>query len=192
MFEAAIRILEEEGLEALTTNHIAARAGVGIGTLYQYFPNREALLEALVRREIAAVFESLERLREQAAQGARAPGTAPADGEDPLRRIVRALLGALDGRLRARRALMVAIVRSGRFEALLAETDGLTAALLARAGAADPADALNGFVLSRAVGGAIRGALLRDETLLRDPAFEEALVRLIAGFVRPAAGPPPP
>ena len=39
MFEAAIRILEDEGLDALTTNHVAARAGVSIGTLYQYFPN---------------------------------------------------------------------------------------------------------------------------------------------------------
>ncbi len=180
MFEAAIRILEEEGLEALSTNAIAARAGVSIGTLYQYFPNREALLEALVRREITVVFEALARLREQAP-----PAEAP---EEHLRRIVNALLGALDGRLRARRALIIAIVRSGQFETLLAETDTLTAALLAPAGDAGETARLNGFVLSRAVGGAIRGALLRDEGMLRDPAFEAALVRLIGGFLEQPAG----
>ncbi|MEZ5651581.1 MAG: helix-turn-helix domain-containing protein [Burkholderiaceae bacterium] len=176
MFEAAIRILDAEGLEALTTNRIAATAGVSIGTLYQYFPNREALLEALTRREIAAVFDALARLRDEGRAEA-------ATQEARLRAFVRAILGALDGRLHARRALMVAIVRSGRFEALLAETDALTVALLADSGAATPADALDGFVLSRAVGGAIRGALLRDASMLRSPAFEDALVRLIAGYL---------
>lgn len=175
IFEAAVRILEADGLDALTTNRIAALAGVSIGTLYQYFPNREALLEALARREIASVFESLARLRQ-----ADAPATSR---DERLRQIVRALLGALDGRLRARRALMMAIMSSGRFEAVLAQTDSMTAALVARAGPVSEADALNGFVLSRAVGGAVRGALLRDETILREPAFEEALLRLIAGFL---------
>ena len=44
---ATARILEREGYEALTTNAIARVAGVGIGTLYQYFETKEAIVEAL-------------------------------------------------------------------------------------------------------------------------------------------------
>jgi AcrR family transcriptional regulator len=46
----AARILEEEGLAGLTTNRVAERAGVSIGSLYQYFPARDAILAELVRR----------------------------------------------------------------------------------------------------------------------------------------------
>ena len=49
--EGAARILETSGLSALTTNRIAEVAGVSIGSLYQYFPNRDAVLAALIRRE---------------------------------------------------------------------------------------------------------------------------------------------
>ena len=41
IIEAAARILETQGLDGLTTNHIAATAGVSIGSLYQYFPNKQ-------------------------------------------------------------------------------------------------------------------------------------------------------
>lgn len=44
------RILEQHGPEALTTNRIADVAGVSIGTLYQYFPNKDALVGALQDR----------------------------------------------------------------------------------------------------------------------------------------------
>ncbi|RDV36467.1 TetR/AcrR family transcriptional regulator [Bradymonadaceae bacterium TMQ3] len=53
LIEATARILEDEGPEALTTNRVAEVAGTSIGSLYQYFPNKEALLAALVERELA-------------------------------------------------------------------------------------------------------------------------------------------
>ncbi len=53
--EAAARILETEGQAGLTTNHIARRAGVSIGSLYQYFPDKNAVLAAIVRRERATL-----------------------------------------------------------------------------------------------------------------------------------------
>ena len=52
MLEAATRILEKDGMEGLTTNAIAAKAGVCIGTLYQYFPHKEAILDALAAQEL--------------------------------------------------------------------------------------------------------------------------------------------
>ncbi|MEZ5947272.1 MAG: TetR/AcrR family transcriptional regulator [Hyphomonas sp.] len=51
ILEAAAHILEAEGLEGYTTNAIAKRAGVSIGSLYQYFPNKDAVTAALVRSD---------------------------------------------------------------------------------------------------------------------------------------------
>src|ERR1700759_877671 len=59
MFEAAMRLIEEGGLENVTTNAIADRAGVSIGTLYQYFDDKQSLLEALTQRELAAMRERM-------------------------------------------------------------------------------------------------------------------------------------
>lgn len=47
ILEATTYILIEDGYEALTTNHVAARAGVSIASLYQYFPNKESLVATL-------------------------------------------------------------------------------------------------------------------------------------------------
>jgi AcrR family transcriptional regulator len=45
--------LELHGFEGFNTNAIAERAGVSIGSLYQYFPNKDALLSDLIEREVA-------------------------------------------------------------------------------------------------------------------------------------------
>lgn len=60
VLEAAARILETRGLAACTTNAIAERAGVSIGSLYQYFPNRDALTVALIERETAQLVADIE------------------------------------------------------------------------------------------------------------------------------------
>ena len=48
VLEASAQVLGEVGLEATSTNKIAARAGVAVGSIYQYFPNKEAIFDALV------------------------------------------------------------------------------------------------------------------------------------------------
>jgi AcrR family transcriptional regulator len=53
IIEASARILADDGVGQLTTNRIAVRAGVSVGSLYQYFPNRQAIVRALVERELA-------------------------------------------------------------------------------------------------------------------------------------------
>jgi AcrR family transcriptional regulator len=55
---AASEILEKDGPGALTTNNIAARAGVSIGSLYQYFANKEEILEEVFREQADRDFES--------------------------------------------------------------------------------------------------------------------------------------
>jgi AcrR family transcriptional regulator len=58
ILDAAVRILKREGFQAITTNRVAEVAGVSIGSLYQYFPDRPAILEALHQRHI----EEIDRL----------------------------------------------------------------------------------------------------------------------------------
>jgi AcrR family transcriptional regulator len=54
ILEAAAQILERNGLDALNTNDVADRAGVSIGTLYQYFPDKHAILIAAAKRDLGA------------------------------------------------------------------------------------------------------------------------------------------
>ncbi|HXQ13713.1 MAG TPA: helix-turn-helix domain-containing protein [Caulobacteraceae bacterium] len=50
--EAAAQILERDGADAFSTGSVAERAGVSIGTLYQYFPDKQAILAAAAKREL--------------------------------------------------------------------------------------------------------------------------------------------
>lgn len=63
ILEAAARILEVGGLAAFNTNAVADRAGVSVGSLYQYFPGKEALLTALIRRKRSELMAGIERER---------------------------------------------------------------------------------------------------------------------------------
>lgn len=60
ILEAAAHILEERGLEGFNTNAVAERAGASIGSLYQYFPNKDALTAALIRQHAERLLASLD------------------------------------------------------------------------------------------------------------------------------------
>lgn len=74
---AAIQVLLADGVARLTTTRVAERAGVSVGTMYQYFPNKEALLFALVKERLEAVAAAME---EAAAGLAHRPLAAISDG----------------------------------------------------------------------------------------------------------------
>ena len=57
IIEAAARILEKCGHAGFSTNIVAERAGVSIGSLYQYFPQKDALIGALITRETSLLME---------------------------------------------------------------------------------------------------------------------------------------
>jgi AcrR family transcriptional regulator len=66
IFEASIQVLLTDGMHRLTTTRVAERAGVSAGTLYQYFPNKHALLYAVLARHLDGIASAVE----VAAQGA--------------------------------------------------------------------------------------------------------------------------
>lgn len=68
VLEAAAHVFERQGYAAGTTNHIAQRAGVSIGTLYQYFPNKDAILVELARRHLLETAEMFSGLLEHVRQ----------------------------------------------------------------------------------------------------------------------------
>ncbi len=59
LLDATARVLTREGYDRASTNRIAATAGVSVGSLYQYFPNKEALVAALVARHNRQMLELL-------------------------------------------------------------------------------------------------------------------------------------
>jgi AcrR family transcriptional regulator len=77
ILEATIQVLLQIGKERLTTTRVASRAGVSVGTLYQYFPNKSALLQAALKRHMAEVTDAVERVcEEQQGQTLRDMATA--------------------------------------------------------------------------------------------------------------------
>ncbi len=85
LLEAAARVLSSQGYAGATTNRIAAKAGVSIGSLYEYFPNKDSLLVALMEAHIAEG----QRILSAAADLALRPGTRL---RDAVGRFVRAMI----------------------------------------------------------------------------------------------------
>ncbi len=187
IFGATAQIVENDGDTALTTNRIAQVAGVSIGTLYQYFPSREAVLLAMVERERERVQRELQQMLDDALARQR-----------PVREVVQDMVRLLvsafgtGGRSRVRRAMVRLgwrVDQHDRFTAALregAERNAMVLARLVEAGDASvrpPTPAMM-FVATRAVMGAIRSASLENSLLLGQPAFEDELVRMLWGLLR--------
>lgn len=178
---ATAQILERDGPEAATTNAIAARAGVSIGSLYQYFGNRSALFEALAGRHVEQV------------RGILADALADLIRE-PLEPAVEGLLAALISSHRVNPRLDQALHRLMPAGAgILDESEDFAATMAATAIRTRPDldiedPELAGRVLVLAVGGVIRTTLRLQPERLSDPAFERTLVDLVMGFLERQRG----
>ena len=179
ILEAAAQILESDGLATFTTNAVAERAGVSIGTLYQYFGDKNAVLLALARQELAAALAEVTR----ALQGEDDPTV-----EGRVRAMIRAMIHAFRGRQRARKAVVQAILAQGLGIELMAPVASFIATASAAIGSG-PEAKLPGlssqqlFVLSRSALGVIRAAVLEEQPFLRSRGFEDELVRMVVAYL---------
>lgn len=62
LLEASVRVLERDGPEAFTTSRVAEVAGVSVGSLYQYYPNKASLLFCLHEREARQTWSEIEAI----------------------------------------------------------------------------------------------------------------------------------
>lgn len=177
MLEAALQLLASGDVDSLTTNAVAAKAGVSVGTLYQYFQDKHALLDALAERELAA-------MSEQALQALQASPTVPGER---IRRVVRASLGTYGGNSRVHRRLIEhALTHTGgeRLSPLYAH---LRQAFVSE-GVAVPGEAplrlseAQAFVLTHALAGVLRTLAASDAPPPLGE-VEDALVMLALSFV---------
>jgi AcrR family transcriptional regulator len=173
---ATAHILERDGPDGATTNAIAERAGVSIGSVYQYFGSREALFEELTRRHVAQMQAALAQALTELLRA-------------PLEQAIHRLMAALIAAHRINPRLDHALQRMAPISAnLLDEFELLGASMAATAirsrgdlGVDDP-DRV-GWLLVTAVGGVIRASLRQRPEVISDPQLERDLADLVLGFL---------
>lgn len=179
--EAGARILERHGYEALTTNHVAELAGVGIASLYEYFPNKHALTAEVVRHVLDGLLADL---------GASTQLITSAPPEDAMR----AWLGAMYAAVAKRRAVVTVIVQEVPFlwaipaveqaRTLLFALARSTRDLGARERGAPPLSDATLYLLATMTGAAVL------EAVLRPPAAHspDELIAALADIILRATG----
>ena len=169
--EAAARILDRQGWGRFTTNAVAEVAGVSIGSLYQYFPNKLALVETILRRHFDEVLSALRFANEHTSRMERIEG------------LVSGMITAHSVHPSLHRVLLEDVPRGKISKSIHQnfETEywKLYTKLIAASevSGANPRSVVRAQVLSAAIAGVIHDAARRGT--LRSPAFEQELVHLV-------------
>jgi len=184
LLEATARVLMKEGYDRASTNKIAAVAGVSIGSLYQYFPSKEALVAAVIDRHM---HEMLQVFRDALIKVATLPMEVAA------RELVAVMFDAHRVNPKLHRVLAEQIPRTGRLENIEAidrEAHALVRGYLeAHRDELDIADPdVAAFVCVTAVEALTHAAVVRrPEMILTDEKAErlvDDVTRLVVRFLR--------
>jgi AcrR family transcriptional regulator len=177
---AAARIFVREGYARATTNRIAEAAGISVGSLYQYFPGKDALAVALLRRHRARILESVAR------------HLADVDDESlevRVRELIRGLLEAegLDPGLHS--VLIENVLRTSARAEMMGFEEMLERVIVDRLKAArDDVKVLDlelaAFLLVRATMSITHGAVVDRPELAKDPRLVAEMTRMIVGYLR--------
>lgn len=171
--QAGARILSDEGWAGFTTNRIAELAGVSIGSLYQYFPDKLSLVDAIRHRHLDDSIMVMRRVR--------ADGLPPKEFADQLVQAVVAVHSVYPG---LHRVLLDEAPSSEEYRNPNSEFEIEYLSYYAKAVATyrkrqpNAADHATGRVLSDAIDGVIHNAARRGA--IDDPAMQKELVRLVA------------
>jgi len=180
ILEAAAQLLVELRYARMTTAKVAARAGVSVGSLYQYFPSKDALVGALVARKFARVEPVMRDMI------ARTEGRPL---EDRVRTIIAATLAdkAENPALNQALAEQMPHVDGIDYKAAMSEAAvGMIRAVLEQHRAEIAVDDLEfaAFILVHAVEGVVSATLLSTPVALGDPRLVDGLVRMAMGYLR--------
>lgn len=185
LLAATARVLVKEGYDRASTNKIAEAAGVSIGSLYQYFPSKEALVAAVIERHMG---EMMDLVRSSFMRVAGLPLA------DAARELVRVMIDAHRLAPRLHRVLVEQIPRVGNLEQI--ESFDADAASLVRAyleshrSEIDVVDLdLAAFVAVTSVEALTHAAVLRRPALLEDERFREEVAAMVVRYLRGGAAP---
>ena len=171
IFEASIQVLLSDGLVRLTTTRVAERAGVSVGTMYQYFPHKQALIHALNERYLQVLAGRIE-------DACRKQHGAPV--AQMVERLVRTYWQAKTARPEVTRVLYQSVVELDNrslIEAFSRRVDAATAAMFASASDAVFADLHTvNLTLLTSIFGTVRSVFERD---LPAPEADAVLGQLI-------------
>ncbi len=181
IFEATIQLLLVNGPHRLTTTRVAQRAGVSVGTMYQYFPHKQALIYALNERYLDALAGKIELT-------CRSKHGAPLD--DMVEALIETYWRVKTERADVTRALyrsVVEIDNEALIEAFAARVDAATGAMLASASDATFAD-LNtvNLTLVTVIFGTVRNAFERELTPTAADALHRQLTLMCRSYLRAA------
>jgi AcrR family transcriptional regulator len=175
--DAAAQVFAEYGYVAGTTNRIAEHAGLSIGTLYQYFPNKDAVLRALMDSHVDA---GAALLTERLSVG------LPEKLDDALRIFVRATIDNHRENPRLHRVLFEEAPRAPAFLARLHELEELTVNATEQLLDRHPQVQIGGRLSARMVVATIESLVHRLITA-PDPVepqeLEDEMVALLAGYL---------
>lgn len=180
---ATARILVRDGYDALTTNRVAQEAGASVGSLYQYFASKEALVAALLDQHVERTMAQL--------RGAM-PSLLLLPPHEVVPRFLQLMIEShrIDPKLH--RVFMEELPRIGHFaktEAFMEECMVMGEAYL-RAHAAEigPQNhALTAFLLAHVIEALTHAAMHSRPELLSTPEFASEVSRMILGYLAPHA-----
>jgi AcrR family transcriptional regulator len=181
ILDATIQVLLSVGKERLTTTRVAMRAGVSVGTLYQYFPNKSALLQAALRRH-------LEHTRDAVAGVAESLKGAPV--EEMMATIATAFLAAKMREPKMGVALYSVSSDVDGFSVareISDESQGMVAALLKTAKERVAEPEVVASVLLGAIGGVSRRLVESKDPERSYPAFRSELDAMVRGYAKQVA-----
>jgi AcrR family transcriptional regulator len=179
LLDATARVLQRDGYDHTSTNRIAEAAGVSIGSLYQYFPSKEAIVAALVEREVEAQF---------AIVASKMAEVLDAPLDVAVRALIEAFVACHRLHPRLHKVLTEEVPRVGALKRVV-EVEQRAEQLL-RAGLEhrrselrlrDPA--MTAFLLMNAVEGVLHGALLYSPKLIDEAALVDELTRLVLRYL---------
>lgn len=171
ILEATFQLLEADGLTNLTTNHIAERAGVSIGTLYQYFSDRDAILLALSQRQSDSVRK---KITELVLENPETSG---------VRAIIRALMNGPTGSHQTRLILSDVLFRSGGSDVMSRQHFAFLESISGRLSFDFPHGREAAFILTHAVVQLLRAAAAEPELELDPAVLEDELVHLLESYI---------
>jgi AcrR family transcriptional regulator len=194
VFEAALRELGRSDAGALNVNRIAETAGVSIGSIYQYFPSKDALLAALIARYMRRRFEAIAgMIRELEAEEQKSGRPTPL--EEVMRRLIDGTIRLKQSRLPIETSLIAWFARVGSLQALTQLDREFTAIMAdglrtlqrppARIRAVDPM--LGARVLMQSIRATLLTTLLEDSSLLDQESLATELTELAVRYLRPDA-----